>query len=845
MLRVGAVLALAACNGDGTGSDRPGPPASLTITAGASQTAVAGTPLADSVAVKVVDAKGRAVPGATVQFQVTSGGGSVSPAQVATDTSGTARAAWTLGTTVGAQTLAATVAGANGQPVGSVTFSATATPVPGPGPPASLSITAGANQSAFAGTRLADSVAVKVVDANGRSVPGATVQFQVTSGGGSVSPALVATDTSGTARAAWILGATVGAQTLAATVMGANGQPVASVTFNATANAAPAWRIRLVSGSDQSGPPNQRLADSLVVQVTDSTGAPRAGVPVTWQPIGEIGGGVSPNPAISRADGTAKGAWTLGPVLGRVSLRASVPGGANVVFFADAVSDLFTINVTTPLPGRRVAVDTLRVNATASVASGTLVRVTARVGTASTDVTSGTGVVNLAGLPEGQLNLLVTAVSSTGDSATRFVPFTLARPPQLQVTAPPPYTGLRAPQVNISASCTDPSGCRLEIGNYATTVILDTKTFEGTVQLLDALEPNRVVVTARDPLNAATADTILVYVETSPALAELGSAGTHMWDADASRVLYLDSVKGAPSTLKVRALAGGAETVLFTFPAGAVPPDANFGRLYPGGAVFLANGHVWDWRGAGSPVDLGTGGLLEVAGSWAVWTNGSTAFRRDLAAGSTQTLGAVLNAFGYRVDVATNGDAAWVGADGNVRWLHGGGTILVTSDAPAPGSPPFLYGPPGTDGTRVVFGQRDLSTQGYRLVQYSGGTVTPVDAYTDYLATAPNGTPRPHYEFEVENGWIAYLMYDNAGKYRLFTLAPDGTKRQVTSSATERIDALGPAGQVVFVRAARRYVAVPPYTAEPTGIGWAHGRVEFEGTQLNEYLGRTAFKVNF
>lgn len=66
-----------------------------------------GAVLADSLAVRVVDRRGAGVPGVSVAFVVTAGGGAVSPATAATNAEGYAKTAWTLGPNAGENTVEA------------------------------------------------------------------------------------------------------------------------------------------------------------------------------------------------------------------------------------------------------------------------------------------------------------------------------------------------------------------------------------------------------------------------------------------------------------------------------------------------------------------------------------------------------------------------------------------------------------------------------------------------------------------------------------------------------------------------------------------------------------------
>jgi hypothetical protein len=115
------VLALlAACRGDTT------EPIVLTLSlVGTLPNTVAGSPVGDSVRVRVVDANGAPHGGVTVTFAVTAGGGSVSPTVVQTNAQGFAATRFITGSSVGVNTITATVVG-----VAPVTASLTTFPAP-------------------------------------------------------------------------------------------------------------------------------------------------------------------------------------------------------------------------------------------------------------------------------------------------------------------------------------------------------------------------------------------------------------------------------------------------------------------------------------------------------------------------------------------------------------------------------------------------------------------------------------------------------------------------------------------------------------------------------------------
>jgi hypothetical protein len=103
-------------------------PTSVVAVSAVTQTAAAGSAVADPPAVRVSDQTGLPLPGAGVTFAVTSGGGSLTGASAVTGADGVARVgSWTLGAAAGTNTLTATVTG-----LASVQFTAEGTPATDP-----------------------------------------------------------------------------------------------------------------------------------------------------------------------------------------------------------------------------------------------------------------------------------------------------------------------------------------------------------------------------------------------------------------------------------------------------------------------------------------------------------------------------------------------------------------------------------------------------------------------------------------------------------------------------------------------------------------------------------------
>ncbi|MBI4539705.1 MAG: Ig-like domain-containing protein [Gemmatimonadetes bacterium] len=306
-----------------TARARPGPPAALAKVSGDGQEATVATVLSGPVSVEVRDSFANGVPGQPVTFVVTVGGGSLTPGTMLTDSVGRARATWTLGTVAGTNALEARSAS-----LAPATFTATARP----GPPASIAKLSGDVQEGTVGTALAAAPVVEVRDEFRNLVPGATVTFAVTVGGGSASPASPQTDSAGRASTAWALGTAAGSQTLEARV--GNLTPA---RFTATAKPGPAAALVKVSGDGQEGRAGAALQSALVAAVQDRYGNGVAGETVTFTVTGG-GGSVTPSSRQTDASGRASATWTLGPSLGAHTLEARAGSLAPVTFSATARS---------------------------------------------------------------------------------------------------------------------------------------------------------------------------------------------------------------------------------------------------------------------------------------------------------------------------------------------------------------------------------------------------------------------------------------------------------------------------------------------------------------------------
>ena len=400
--------------GAGAGTTTPfsviaGAASVLSIASGNAQSGPVSTALAQPIVALVTDANGNAKAGESVTFAVTGGGGSVSLATGTTDAAGHASTSWTLGATVGAQTLnvastelptvSASATGTStastwvftGQPGASQVAGAVVTPAL----VAELRNASGAVVTTFIGT------ATLALGANpGASALGGTVSVTAVNGVATFSTPTLNKVGTGYTLVVSSTGATSGTTSL----------------FNVIAAAAA--NLSLQSGGAQSGSYGTVLAAPVVAVVVDAFGNPVAGTTVTFAVAS--GGGVVGAPSVTTsASGLASNTWTLGAANAQTLTVASA-GLIGSPITVSAITGGGTIAQTVVSPQRdTVTALGLTRQLTAQAHDATAANVVGSytwVSRAPTVATvSSTGLV--AALANGSVYLVATEVGGTKDSA--------------------------------------------------------------------------------------------------------------------------------------------------------------------------------------------------------------------------------------------------------------------------------------------------------------------------------------------------------------------------------------------------------------------------------------------
>lgn len=319
-----------------------GAAAAIAFVAEPSPTATSGAPLAVQPAVRLLDAFGNdvATAGQVVTATIMSGptGASLANASATTDAAGVATftgLAITGGG--GSYALAFAVPGLTGVTSGTITL--------GAGAASQLVLVTAPSTSTRNGEAIPVQPAVRLRDASGNDVEqaGVAVSARIATGGGTLGgTTTVFTGADGIAAFAELsITGLVGARTIAFDADG-----LASVTSGAIdVTAGDATTIARASVEAQSAPVGTTVPVDPSVLVTDQSGNPVAGVPVTFS-VTAGGGSLVPALAVATNESglATLTSWTLGGVAGENAVSAVVDGldGSPVTFTATGTAGAAT-----------------------------------------------------------------------------------------------------------------------------------------------------------------------------------------------------------------------------------------------------------------------------------------------------------------------------------------------------------------------------------------------------------------------------------------------------------------------------------------------------------------------
>jgi carboxypeptidase family protein len=483
-----------------------------------------------------------------------------------------------------------------------------------------------------------------------------------------------------------------------------------------------------------------------------------------------------------------------------------------------------------------------------------LTSVTAQVGAFTDDLTyhpesdEWEGFFDLGDTPSPSFQTVhYTATDAAGNTAKTAVLLRFDRLPL--VTLSPLDGALADPSLHVVATCTDdnPAGCASltisvsdggrtitkAVGTASVDQVISLAEFDG--QVVDLRAGGADVV--QDRIHRTPGVVRTVYVDASPGLTAVANAGSGtIIDANADDLVVVgggDVNSSLPTdTLRLVDRASGQSTVIHS----VLRERAREGFLFPGGAIFIAAGSVREWRNGASSV-VGTEafeGSLKVEGSFAIWSSSGGVLRRELTAGTNVT---VVNG-PTNADVAPSGEVAWnSGAPYEIFLFQGGMNVQFTDD----GGGELGNTSPVTDGINVVYRRLPIPLAPPFSIRLSdaGGEIT--------LSSGLDRAPDPGREYQVNDGWIAFVRPDLGNVRQIWRRSPTGVETQASAfGLSSTIESMGPDGEIVFTSDAtgvtRRYRAL--VGASPTDISSGLGRSSYIDGQPHIMMGATLLRVD-
>jgi hypothetical protein len=505
------------------------------------------------------------------------------------------------------------------------------------------------------------------------------------------------------------------------------------------------------------------------------------------------------------------------------------------------------LSIEQPGPGQVVG-DSVKVVARIDSASASVSSVVAIVGGVTVPMSSQggakpTATVNVAGLPRGNFTLRVRATTVYGDTGVASVTAYHGPLPGLTVMAPVSGTVAR-PTVRIDADC---GGCksitarvRLTTSFTYTTVASGVGGIHADLSLAayDGIHNLLLTFFAVDSANQTTSQTVEVPVESSARLTELASGGDRLLGFDDTRLLVgtedFTKTSSRPWYVRLADRATGAETQVATGTYATAAMDYQAWRY--------SSGFVYGNIVIGQPAANLHGYYTEIAGDWLTQIDGGEpghVTRLNLVTGAKEDLGGNTKSNTTPM-VAENGDVVWASGGGAVLRAHAGaGAVQLVPTGPGT---TFLHSPM-TDGTNVAYLEVPTNAPKRLKLVLSGGQIVTLGDVAPYQYGY-----LPHTDYELRNGWVAFLLPDAGAFRQVWTRSPAGELRQVTFYGSHSIiRALGRNGEVIYANGTSVYSAHYPYTAAPVRL-FSDGPFYFlrwNVDQLQLFLGRTAFDVSY
>ncbi len=472
------------------------------------------------------------------------------------------------------------------------------------------------------------------------------------------------------------------------------------------------------------------------------------------------------------------------------------------------------------------------------------------------------GALSLVGLPQDTLTVQIVATDVQSNQMTVSQPFIYDRAPVLIVESPLSWS-VASTLLHIKARCIDSAGCSLSVsgdgsGGMNSSVIYPGSSIDSTIDLSGNEGFGHITIWAYDKLGQNTVESKQIFVENSPNLIPLFAANDQILDFNYNSLFVSNPSWGQRdantdlnpyvSRSRVVNIITGDSAVLpyqGSLSVNLEPNPTQNHFLTPYSAIFSVADtstrltSLYDFSG-GSLDSLGplnSGVSLRVSGNYAIWSNASTLYLRQLQTGTDAIISS--SAANWRSDVTSSGIVAYAGSDHNIyRYANNVSTAITQG----PENKWDLY--PVTDGSIIIYTRSDpcCTDQHYSLRLYNGISDT-------LLSDMDTIEPSPMGNYQLNNGYIAYTKPDSAYHLQVWLMDTSGMSSQITTfSRNSTIDVLGPNGDMTFFTGTgpftyQRFFANRS-TRQVTSLGGRNGQIYYRNSTWYLALGRMLYEID-
>ena len=446
-----------------------------------------------------------------------------------------------------------------------------------------------------------------------------------------------------------------------------------------------------------------------------------------------------------------------------------------------------------------------------------------------------TGLLSLNGMAPGSYELTVTAEDIIGRSVSEQRTIILDNIPGFTVAEPIEYSVAR-PTIPLNVSCSDDVGdCEITVSAGGSIIASGVNTLIDTLDL-SAYDGAQITLDIRgkDSANQTTAASRIIYVESSAKLTTVKDFPSLIIDFDGQQALIRET-SDTGDRLAILTIASNLIKTVDVPAALNISTTRSF--LTPTGVMYTAKavgGNVlttklYDWNNA-QLTDLGmpnSASSLTVAGDYAIWSNGTTLWLRQL---STKTNTQVSTTAGNWYNaVGTNGVVSYWAGSPNYSIERYDAGVYTTLAADNDYRNIYVV----SDGVRFVYLKED--DQGTAITYHDG---TNESLLTGFFINRPSSGRN----YQINNGWVAFTELGGIGQTHVWTRDVNGILLQHTNYGSDSyIDGLSADGELMLINSGKRYLS--NNTAQSVLIGSTLGKSTKINGQWYITIGRSLFKV--